>query len=64
MAGSEHPGRKIRIWLTDRFGEMRLAGMGTEYAFTEAASGHLTAFLFDVRMVADRPPARGCIVSG
>ncbi len=29
MAGSEHPGRKIRIWLTDRFGEMRLAGMGT-----------------------------------
>ncbi len=29
MAGSEHPGRKIRFWLTGRFGEMRLAGMGT-----------------------------------
>ncbi len=29
MAGSEYPGRKIRIWLTGRFGEMRLAGMGT-----------------------------------
>lgn len=29
MAGSEQPGRKIRTWLTGRFGEMRLAEMGT-----------------------------------
>lgn len=29
-AGLEHPGRKIRIWLTGRFGEMRRAGMGTQ----------------------------------
>ncbi len=34
MAGSEHPSRKIRIWLTGRFGEMRPAEMGTEHSVT------------------------------
>jgi hypothetical protein len=34
MAGSEQPGRKIRTWLTGRFGEMRLAEMGTLHSVT------------------------------
>ncbi len=50
----------ISAFLTN--GRSRFApptAMGTEYAFTEAASGHLTAFLFNVRRVADSSPCKG-----